>query len=119
MVGHEPVLHTSCMYPSETGCTTLVMAMVGEPGSNNSVLVYDLAGGPSPSMNLDVEGLRNRLFVRVEDLPEGVERLPVKSVNFNKYPALAPRKTLDESTAECIAIDLDACARHCKQLSTN
>ncbi len=119
MVGHEPVLHTSRMYPSETGCTTLVMPLVAEPGNNNSVLVYDLRQDPSPFMSLDVEGLRDRLFTRAEDLPEGVVRLPVKSVKINKCPALAPRKTLDKSATEKIAIDLDACARHWEQLSTN
>ena len=61
LVGYEPVLHTSRMYPSETGCTTLVMPMIGEPGNNNSVLVYDLRQDPSPFMDLDVEGLRDRL----------------------------------------------------------
>ena len=119
LVGHEPVLHTSRMYPSETGCTTLVMPLVGEPGNNNSVLVYDLRQDPVPFVDLDVEGLHDRLFTRAEDLPEGVERLPVKSVKINKCPALAPRKTLDESTTERIAIDLNACARHWELLSTN
>jgi exodeoxyribonuclease-1 len=119
LVGHEPVLHTSRMYPSETGCTTLVMPLVGEPGNNNSVLVYDLRQDPSPFLALDVEGLRDRLFTRAEDLPEGVERLPVKSVKINKCPALAPRKTLDESIAKRIAINLDACSRHWEQLSAD
>lgn len=119
LVGHEPVLHTSRMYPSETGCTTLVMPLVGEPGNNNSVLVYDLRQDPNPFMGLDVEGLRDRLFTRAEDLPVGVERLSVKSVKINKCPALAPRKTLDESTAGRIAIDLDACTRHWELLSAD
>jgi exodeoxyribonuclease-1 len=119
LIGHEPVIHSSRMYLSETGCTTLVMPLVGEPGNNNSVLVYDLRQDPSPFLALDVEGLRDRLFTRAEDLPEGVERLSVKSVKINKCPALAPRKTLDESTAGRIAIDLDACARHWELLSAN
>lgn len=66
-----------------------------------------------------VDPRRDRLFTRAGDLPDGVERLPVKSVKINKCPALAPRKTLDDSAAERIAIDLDACARHWEQLSTN
>lgn len=119
LVGHEPVLHTSRMYLSETVCTTLVMPLVGEPGNNNSVLVYDLRQDPSPFLALDVEGLRDRLFTRAEDLPEGVERLPVKSVKINKCPALAPQKTLDEVATKRIAINLDACARHWEQLSAD
>jgi len=119
LVGHRPVLHTSRMYPSEIGCTTLIMPLVGEPGNNNSVLVYDLRQDPGPFMELDQDGLRDRLFTRAEDLPEGVERLPVKSVKINKCPALAPQKTLDEAAIERIAIDLDACARHWELLCAN
>lgn len=119
LVGHQPVLHTSRMYPSERGCTTLVMPLIAEPGNKNGVLVYDLRQDPSPFMDLDVESLRDRLFTRAEDLPEGVDRLPVKSVKINKCPALAPQKTLDESAAERIAIDLDACAQHQELLSAN
>lgn len=119
LVGREPVLHTSRMYPSEFGCTTLIMPLVGEPGNNNSVLVYDLRQDPRPFMELDQDGLRDRLFTRAEDLPEGLERLPVKSVKINKCPALAPQNTLDEAAIERIAIDLDACAWHWELLCAN
>ena len=119
LVGHEPVLHTSRMYPSETGCTTLVVPLIGELGNNNSVLVYDLRYDPGPFMALDEDGLRDRLFTRSEDLPEGVERLPVKSVKINKCPALAPRETLDAAVSERINIDLAACIRHWELLSAN
>ncbi len=119
LVGRQPVLHTSRMYPSETGCTTLIMPLIGEPGNKNSVLVYDLRQDPRPFMDLDVEDLRDHLFARTEDLPAGVKRLPVKSVKINKCPALAPQKTLDESASERIAIDLDACTQHRELLSTN
>jgi len=55
LVGHKPVLHTSRMYPSETGCTTLVMPLMGEPDNNNSVLVYDLRMDPRPFINLALQ----------------------------------------------------------------
>ena len=48
---HDPVLHTSSLYPLETGCTTLVMPLVREPGNQNGVLVYDLRQDPRPFMN--------------------------------------------------------------------
>jgi exodeoxyribonuclease-1 len=117
--GHTPVVHTSRMYPSETGCTTLVMPLVRDSGNNNAVLVYDLRHNPEPFMNLDVDSLYKRLFSRTVDLPEDVERLPVKSVKTNKCPALAPQSTLDEASARRIAIDVDACRRHWQQLRTN
>jgi exodeoxyribonuclease-1 len=119
LVGHKPVIHTSRIYPPDIGCTTLVMPLIGERGNKNSVLVYDLRHDPRPFTDLGVEDLHDRLFTRTENLPTGAERLPVKSVKINKCPALAPRKTLNESAAERIAIDPDACARNWELLHAN
>ena len=116
LVRQRPVLHTSRIHRSATGCTTLVMPLLAEPGNGNSVLVYDLRQNPDPFLDLDEESLHDRLFTRNEDLPEGVQRLPVSSVKINKCPALAPRNTLDEPAIERIGIDLDACDRHWAQL---
>ncbi len=112
LAGYRPVVHTSRMYPAETGCTTLVMPLIAEPRNSNSVLVYDLRHDPRPFLELGVEALHERLFTPNSELAEGVTRLPVKSVKINKCPALAPRNTLNGAAAERIAIDLDACNRH-------
>ncbi len=119
LVRHTPVLHTSRMYPAQTGCTTLVMPLVVEPGNGNSVLVYDLRQDPEPFLELDEAALHDRLFTRNEDLPEGMPRLPVKSVKINKCPALAPCSTLDDAAIARIAIDLDSCTRHRELLQVN
>ncbi len=119
LITQAPVLHTSRMYPAKTGCTTLVMPLITEPGNNNSILVYDLRHDPSIFIDLDVAELSRYIFTRTEDLPPGMQRLPVKSVKINKCPALAPRNTLDAQAAVRIAIDLDACHRHWQQLHTH
>ena len=116
LVTHNPVLHTSRMYPAKTGCTTLVMPLSPEPGNANSILVYDLRYDPEMFMSLDAADLSDYLFTRTEALPEGMQRLPVKSVKINKCPALAPRNTLDAEATERIAIDLDACHRHWRKI---
>ena len=119
LAAHTPVLHTSRMYPAETGCTTLVMPLIAEPGNNNSILVYDLRYNPEKFMALDVTGLSKRLFTRSENLPDGATRLPVKSVKINKCPALAPNNTLNSTALERLDIDLDACDRHYKLMHMN
>lgn len=113
---HNPVLHTSRMYPAKTGCTTLIMPLIAEPGNNNSVLVYDLRHDPELFLSLDVDGLSQLLFTRNDELPEGMQRLPVKSVKINKCPALAPRNTLDFDAAGRIALDMELCYRHWRTL---
>ena len=113
---HNPVLHTTRMYPAKTGCTSLVMPLIFEPGNNNSLLVYDLRQDPELFLPLDADELSQLLFTRNDELPEGMQRLPVKSIKINKCPALAPRNTLDAEAAERIALDLDACYQHWQKL---
>ena len=113
---HNPVIHSTRMYPAETGCTSLVMPLITEPGNNNSVLVYDLRHDPEMFLSLDADELSELLFTRNDELPEGMQRLPVKSVKINKCPALAPRNTLDDEAAERIALDLNTCYRHWQTL---
>ncbi|MBP6058442.1 MAG: exodeoxyribonuclease I [Nitrosomonas sp.] len=113
---HNPVLHTTRMYPAKIGCTSLVMPLITEPGNNNSVLVYDLRHDPEMFLSLDVNSLGELLFTRSDELPEGMQRLPVKSVKINKCPALAPRNTLDTEAAERIGLDMDACYQHWQTL---
>jgi len=112
-------LYTSRMYPSENGCTTLVMPLVREAKNKNSILVYDLRVDPTPFMGLDQQALSELLFTKTADLPQGQQRLPVKSVKINKCPALAPQATLDQAAASRISIDMDACNRHWQLIKGN
>ncbi|HFC54020.1 MAG TPA: exodeoxyribonuclease I [Gammaproteobacteria bacterium] len=119
LAARRPVLHTSRMYPAESGCTTLVMPLAQDPRNGNGVLVYDLRHDPEPFLELDVDRLKELLFTRSEDLPQGTARLPVKSVKLNKCPALAPRATLDAAAIQRIAIDPEACDRHWRVLESH
>lgn len=116
LITRNPVLHTTRMYPAQTGCTSLVMPLITEPGNSNSVLVYDLRHDPDMFLSLDADDLSQLLFTRNDELPEGMQRLPVKSVKINKCPALAPRNTLDAEAAERIALDMNVCYRHWQTL---
>ena len=110
------LVHTSRMYSGDHGCTTLTATLAAHPVNRNSAIVYDLRVDPTPLLTLNAEAIRERLYTRSEDLPEGVERIPLKELHFNKSPVVAPAKTLDEQAAERLAIDLEACRRHWKAL---
>lgn len=119
LVTHHPVVHSTRMYPAVTGCTSLVMPLIIEPGNNNSVLVYDLRHNPEIFLSLDSDELSRLLFTRTEELPDQMQRLPVKSIKINKCPALAPRNTLNAEIAERIALDMEACQKHWQILCEN
>jgi exodeoxyribonuclease-1 len=108
----KPVLHVSSMYPSERGCIAMVVPVAKHPTNSNGVIVYDLGSDPGPLLELDVEQIRERLFTPRAELPEGVERIPLKTVHLNKSPVIVPMSTMTERAAQEWQIDVERGLRH-------
>ncbi|MBD8722346.1 exodeoxyribonuclease I [Oxalobacteraceae sp. CFBP 13708] len=104
----QPFLHVSGMFPVEHGCLALVYPLAQHPTNKNEILVWDCRYDPSELFALDAETISTRMFTRTDDLPEGVTRLPIKSVHLNKSPMLvANLKTLQPELATRWDIDLE------------
>lgn len=111
----QPFLHVSGMFPTERGCLGLVWPLAPHPTNKNEILVWDCSHDPSELFGLDVDTIRQRLFTRTADLPEGVTRLPIKSVHLNKSPMLVGNlKTLSRAMAERWGIDLETGCTHAR-----
>ena len=108
----NPVLHVSSMYPSERGCIAMVVPVAKHPTNSNGVIVYDLGMDPSPLLELDVEQIRDRLFTPRAELPEGVDRIPLKTVHLNKSPVIVPMSTMTDHAAQEWQIDVPRGLRH-------
>jgi exodeoxyribonuclease-1 len=73
------------MYGVERGCLALVWPLAPHPRNKNEIIVWDLAPTPPSCSGLDAEAIRAApLHARSEDLPEGVARLPIKTIHVNK-----------------------------------
>lgn len=112
----KPLLHVSRMFPARQGCASLVMPLARHPENSNSVICYDLRAEPSALLTLGQEQLAERVFAKQEDLPEGVERVPLKEVRLNACPVLVSAAAVDAEVAGRMQLDLDACRRHWKQI---
>lgn len=106
VVSKKPVLHISGMYPAERGCLALVAPIGRHPVNQNEIVVFDLSADPAPLFELSAEQLRQRVFTRAQDLPEGVTRLPLKTIHINKCPIVASAKLLTPELAEKWQVDL-------------
>ncbi|MEP6874578.1 MAG: exodeoxyribonuclease I [Burkholderiales bacterium] len=96
----RPFLHVSGMYGVERGCLALVWPLAPHPTNKNEIVVWDLREDPTELLALNVEQLRSRMFSRADDLPEGVTRLPIKTIHINKSPiVIANLKTLSADAA--------------------
>jgi len=111
-----PLLHVSARYPAESGCIAPVLPVARHPVNRNGIICFDLRHTPDPLLELSPEEIHRRLFSRAEDLPEGVARIPLKTVHSNRCPILAPMKTLTAEAAERWRIDAAVVARHARRL---
>jgi exodeoxyribonuclease I len=109
----RPFLHVSGMFPAERGCLAVMFPLATHPTNKNEVLAWDLAHDPGELPLLDVATLRLRLFSKSADLPEGVLRLPIKSVHLNKSPMVVRNlNTLSPEMAARWGVDRQAAQRH-------
>ncbi len=113
----RPFLHISGMYGLERGGIAVVWPLAPHPTNKNEILVWDLAHDPAELFDLSAQQVKERMFTRAEDLPEGVSRLPIKSVHINKSPiVIGNLKTLPAPRAEHWGIDVARALGHAELL---
>lgn len=115
----HPVLHVSEKYPAWRGCLAMVAPIGKDPGNPNGVIVYDLSVDPEPFLTLDADDLRALLFTPTDQLPEGVTRVPLKTVRVNRCPVLVPVSALRPQDAERLSVDPARCLCHLDLLRRN
>jgi exodeoxyribonuclease-1 len=109
----RPFLHISGMYGTERGGIAVVWPLAPHPTNKNEVIVWDLSHDPAELFTLNAEQIRERMFKRTEELPEGVARLPVKTIHLNKCPiVIGNLKTLSAERAAHWGIDVEQALVH-------
>lgn len=111
-----PLVHVSGMYPVKNHCCAVVLPICMHPGNGNGVVVYDLSSDPESLLTLSVDEIKRRIFTATKDLPEGIERIPLKTVHVNKCPVLAPIKVIRPHDAARLDVDLERCYRHIEMI---
>jgi len=108
----RPLLHVSGKYPAALGHIAAVVPLALHPTNKNEVIVYDLRVDPEPLLTLDADAIRERMFTRSEDLPEGEVRIPLKTIRLNRAPVVVPMSTLTDAARVEWQLDAEAEARH-------
>ena len=109
----KPFLHITGMFPAEQGCMGVLWPLANHPHNRNELLAWDLAHDPRELLDLKPEQIRQRLFARKEDLPEGVKRLPLKSIHLNKSPMVVGNlRTLRPEMAQRWGLNLEQAMQH-------
>lgn len=74
--------------------------------------MYDLTADPADLIALDHDDIADRVFVSRADLPEGVERIALRTVRANHAPALAPLSVLKGADHGRLGVDMAAVERN-------
>jgi len=101
----QPFIYTSGKYPGEFEKTTAVCRVVDHPRTSAS-LVYDLREDPDQWLKLSPEEMVEAWkYKKDSDEP----RLPVKTLRFNRCPAIAPLGVLtkDQTTAKRLSLSIE------------
>jgi len=108
----KPVLHVSGMFGAQRHNIALIVPLAVHPVNRNEIICYDLTADPGPLLELPPEQVRELLYTRSEELPEGVARPGLKSIHINRCPVLVTAKMADPATAERLGISGDQCRAH-------
>lgn len=117
--GMQPLLHVSGRYAPARGCLAMVVPIAEHPNRAGTFIVADLEVDPDAWIDLDPADLGERMFTRRTDLPDGIERPPLKEVHANKSPFLAPVETLRDADTRRIAMDPDRCLRNLDRIRSS
>ncbi len=106
--GGEPFVYTSGKYSSEFEKTTVAVKICDHP-KNGGVLVFDLRHDPADWIGLTPEQLAEAWrWKKDSDEP----RLPVKTLMFNRCPAVAPTSVLNDENKARLKLDPKTWAKY-------
>jgi exodeoxyribonuclease-1 len=109
----QPFVYSSGKYPSAYEKTTVAVHLAEHPQGRGS-LVYDLRHDPTEFAGLSAKELVERWrYTRDESAPK---RLPVKTLQFNHCPAVAPLGVLTAPAQDRLQIDMGTIQRNLKKL---
>lgn len=105
---NKPFLYTSGKYDSAYEKTAAVVRLADHPKRQGS-LVYDLRYDPTPFATMTAKELA-QAWRRRRDDPE--LRLPIKTLQYNRCPAVAPLAVLDQKSAERLDLSQETIQKH-------
>ncbi len=109
----RPFLHVSGMLPTEYGCLSVMFPLAHHPTNRNEIIAWDLRYNPNELFSMSASDIRARLFVKKACLPEGVQRLPIKTIHINRSPMVVGNlRALSDIQAQQWQIDIEQSLQH-------
>ena len=115
----KPFVYTSGRYDKQYAKTTVAFPLTSAP--NGNILVYDLRYDPTPFIGLSLKELATKIYATWDERQkEGFLALPVKPLQYNRCPAIAPLGVLEQDDGwQAIGLDRSVIEKHQKTLLTH
>lgn len=98
----QPFVYTSGKYDSEYEKTTVVGTICEHPSQSGGALVFDLRHDPTPFSKMEPAALAEAWRKRRDDPGP---RLPVKTLKYNRCPAIAQMSVLDKASQQRLKLN--------------
>lgn len=112
----QPFVYVSGRYDAAFNKATIAMPLT--TGKNGNVIVYDLRYDPSDFIALSADELAKKMFASWQERQaDGFMKLPVKELQYNRAPAVAPLGVLAQADGwDKIQLTLEVIEKHKKIL---
>ncbi len=92
----QPFVYVSGRLDAEFNKATVAFPLTA--GKNGNVVVYDLRYDPTPFLEMDGKELAKKLYASWDERQsDGFVKLPVKELQYNHVPAVAPLGVLEQA----------------------
>ncbi|HEY1064115.1 MAG TPA: exodeoxyribonuclease I [Candidatus Saccharimonadales bacterium] len=114
----QAFVYTSGRYPGDHLHTTVAIMLAKHP-QQDCALVYDLRHDPTPFFAMTPEQLIDAWSYKKDRAADDI-RLPVKTLKYNRCPAIAPLGVIKESvTQERLGLTIDSVNKNLETLKSN
>ncbi|QHG63489.1 exodeoxyribonuclease I [Pseudomonas putida] len=113
----QPLVHISGRFSAARNYLGVVLPLAWHPRNRNALIVCDLHQETLPLIRERAEVLRERLYTRHEELTEGQLPVPLKLVQINRCPVVAPISVLRPADQQRLGIDLALMQSRAEQLA--
>lgn len=113
-----PCVHISGRFAVERNCLGIVLPLCQHPTNPNAMICADLQADPGALLDDSAELLRQRFFTSNSQLVEqGLSPVPLKLIQVNRCPVVAPLNVLRPQDIERLQIDTQQWQLHYQQLN--
>ncbi|TLP60192.1 MULTISPECIES: exodeoxyribonuclease I [Pseudomonas] len=113
----QPLVHITGRFSADRKYIGVVLPLAWHPRNRNALIVCDLGQDNSPLLQESAQTLRQRLYMRREEMSDGQLPVPLKLVHINRCPVVAPLSVVRPADEQRLGLDMSELQRRAEQLA--